>query len=75
MIKIQSGSNKLGIFWSSTVKTGEKKEEKHIWLAIRNNSAMQILVCRLYKGFYPILFRVLNVWNYDLVARYQVARN
>ena len=75
MIKIQSGSNKLGIFWSSTVKTGEKKEEKQIWLAVRNNSVMQILVCRLYKGFYPILFRVLSVWNYDLVARYQVARN
>ena len=75
MIKIRSRSNKLGIFWSSMVKTDEKKEEKQIWLAVRNNSAMQILVCRLYKDFYPTLFRVLSVWNYDLVARFQVAGN
>uniref|UniRef100_A0A7N2KNE5 Uncharacterized protein n=1 Tax=Quercus lobata TaxID=97700 RepID=A0A7N2KNE5_QUELO len=44
LIKIRSRSNKLGIFWSSMVKTGEKKEEKQIWLAVRNNSAMQILL-------------------------------
>ena len=75
MIKIQLGSNKLSIFWSSTVKTGEKKEEKQIWLAVRNNSVMQILVCGVFKGFYPILFRVLSVWNYDLVARFHVAGN
>ena len=75
MIKIQLGSNKLGIFWSSTVKTGEEKEEKQIWLTVRNNSVVQILVCGLYKGFCPILFRVLRVWNYDLVARFQVAGN
>ena len=75
MIKIQLGSNKLGIFWSSTVKTGEEKEEKQIWLTVRNDSVVQILVCGLYMGFCPILFRVLRVQNYDLVARFQVAGN
>ena len=75
MIKIQLGSNKLGIFWSSTVKTGEEKEEKQIWLTVRNDSVVQILVCGLYMGFCPILFGVLRVQNYDLVARFQVAGN
>ena len=42
MFKIQLGSNMLGIFWSSTVEKGEKKEEKQIWLAVSNNSVMQI---------------------------------
>ena len=75
MIKIQLGINMLGIFWRSIVKTGEKKEERHIWLAVSDNSIMQILVCGLYKGFYPIFFWVLRVWNYDLVARFLVAGN
>ena len=56
MTKIQLGINMLGIFWRSIVKTGEKNEERHIWVAVSDNSVMQILVCGLYKGFYPFFF-------------------